>query len=570
MKSLRFQILFLLAALLCIPASTYAAKSSATDVLSQIPVQQGGRIKPFQSFAQEVTLYVTGKTSYEGLSATEIVWQWMIEPETWNQKPFIPVSYKPLQQEFDAAVIKGRVSPETILTQQVFVEKVRIASLKKQNNEKLDQLDQKRIELYDKARLFREVGEGGVPGWVAHPDDPRKGWLPLQALAARDGQETLTQHFPPDKVDEVSKALQALFAAYHENGFSSQSEDAAYDFSDSLSELFDSRGIVLDRSVLNLEMQYLRLQPFHWAWILYLISALLGILHLMSFNLARFPKNNPVFYITSLLALTAFLAGFGFHAYGFYLRCVIAGRPPVSNMYESIVWVSLAVVVFSAILSFVYRSTFIRTVASLVAALALLIAQGFPTVLDPSIAPLVPVLRSNFWLTIHVLTITLSYGAFALAWGLGHAAIAGYTFWPQSRDVQQKLTQYVYRALQIGVVLLASGTVLGGVWANYSWGRFWGWDPKETWALIALLGYLTVLHGRFTGWLNSFGFVLWSTIAFLGILMAWYGVNFVLAAGLHSYGFGGGGVYYVLAAVAVDLVILMAMTLKYKIETRLQ
>jgi len=127
---------------------------------------------------------------------------------------------------------------------------------------------------------------------------------------------------------------------------------------------------------------------------------------------------------------------------------------------------------------------------------------------------------------------------------------------PAALDRQRRLSQYLYRTLQIGVVLLAAGTILGGVWANYSWGRFWGWDPKETWALIALLGYLAVLHGRFSGWLGSFGIAVGSVIAFLGVLMAWYGVNFVLAAGLHSYGFGGGGLPYVLTVCAVDLAVI--------------
>jgi cytochrome c biogenesis factor len=95
--------------------------------------------------------------------------------------------------------------------------------------------------------------------------------------------------------------------------------------------------------------------------------------------------------------------------------------------------------------------------------------------------------------------------------------------------------------MQFGVVLLAAGTILGGVWADYSWGRFWGWDPKEVWALIALLCYVTILHGRFAGWVTQFGFAAWSVIAFLSVIMAWYGVNFVLGVGLHSYGFSSGG-----------------------------
>ena len=103
------------------------------------------------------------------------------------------------------------------------------------------------------------------------------------------------------------------------------------------------------------------------------------------------------------------------------------------------------------------------------------------------------------------------------------------------------LSNFIYRAMQVGVLLIAAGTILGGVWADYSWGRFWGWDPKEVWALITLLVYLIPLHGRFAGWVNTFGLVVASIVCFLSVIMAWYGVNFVLGVGLHSYGFVEGG-----------------------------
>ena len=109
----------------------------------------------------------------------------------------------------------------------------------------------------------------------------------------------------------------------------------------------------------------------------------------------------------------------------------------------------------------------------------------------------------------------------------------------------------MYRAIQIGVALLGPGIILGGVWADYSWGRFWGWDPKETWALIALLGYLALIHGRLAGLIKHFGMTVWSVMSFNLVIMAWYGVNFVLSAGLHSYGFGAGGVEYAFAFVAI-------------------
>jgi cytochrome c biogenesis factor len=106
--------------------------------------------------------------------------------------------------------------------------------------------------------------------------------------------------------------------------------------------------------------------------------------------------------------------------------------------------------------------------------------------------------------------------------------------------------------MQFGVVLIAAGTILGGIWADYSWGRFWGWDPKEVWALIVLLCYVAILHGRLTGWIGQFAYAAWSVVAFLSVLMAWYGVNFILGVGLHSYGFSTGGFTAVMTFVAVQ------------------
>ena len=147
-------------------------------------------------------------------------------------------------------------------------------------------------------------------------------------------------------------------------------------------------------------------------------------------------------------------------------------------------------------------------------------------------------------------TITLSYAAFALALGIGHIALGKVI---RGKKPEAALYNYLYRTLQVGVLLLATGTILGGVWANYSWGRFWDWDPKETWALITLLGYLFVLHGRIAGKWAGFGMAVGAVLAFQGVLMAWYGVNFVLGVGLHSYGFGTGGFGWALLFVAAEI-----------------
>ena len=200
--------------------------------------------------------------------------------------------------------------------------------------------------------------------------------------------------------------------------------------------------------------------------------------------------------------------------------------------------------------------------AAAVSTISLILADNCPAHLDPSLRPLQPVLRSNFWLVTHVLTITLSYAAFALALGIGDIALGYYLVRSKNREVLASLSTFTYKTLQVGVLLLAIGTVLGGVWADYAWGRFWGWDPKEVWALITLLGYLALLHARYTGWLGDFGLAAWAAICFSLVIVAWYGVNFVLGAGLHSYGFGGGGQGYVAAAVALQFLYVDAAALR--------
>ena len=197
--------------------------------------------------------------------------------------------------------------------------------------------------------------------------------------------------------------------------------------------------------------------------------------------------------------------------------------------------------------------------------MCLFIAELAPSILDPSLQPLEPVLRDNFWLTTHVLSLTLSYGAFSLAWFLANMALfKAFFFKVNPKSVFLRASQQVYDILKIGVLLLALGIFLGGVWADYSWGRFWGWDPKETWALIALLGYLALLHGRISGWIKPFGVLMASIINFSLVIMTWYGVNFVLGQGLHSYGFGSGGFEVVASCVAVQFLWLIYLSLHKK------
>jgi ABC-type transport system involved in cytochrome c biogenesis permease subunit len=267
--------------------------------------------------------------------------------------------------------------------------------------------------------------------------------------------------------------------------------------------------------------------------------------------------------VVYVLGLTAYAGCLVWSTAGFWCRVTLSGRPPVSNMYESIIWVAFMTAVFGLTLELIYRRRVIALAGALVSTLSFVLADQLPLTFSPNIQPLQAVLRSNYWLTIHVLTIVSSYAAFALAWGLGNLNLGLMLCAPGRTDLVRTLSGFCYRAIQVGVVLLAAGTLLGGFWAAESWGRFWGWDPKEVWALIALVCYLIPLHARYVGWVKDFGLAFCSVVCFASVVMAWYGVNFVLGVGLHSYGFGGGNDLWVYWAGLLNLSVAVHAALRY-------
>jgi cytochrome c-type biogenesis protein CcsB len=330
----------------------------------------------------------------------------------------------------------------------------------------------------------------------------------------------------------------------HGKGDAATFNEALSGFKEVLRQFAPQIGQYASANVINIEVAYNHWVPFRFAWV-FMLLAWLAMMLRMGSGWKALHVGALACYVAGLVAL---LIGFG-------MRVAISGRPPVTNMYESVIYVGTGVAVFGLIFELIYRKKYIVTAAAAVATVALVLADNCPAILDPSVRPLEPVLRSNFWLVIHVMTITLSYAAFALALGIANITLGYYLFASSNREAIGSLSRFTYKALQVGVLLLAAGTILGGVWADYSWGRFWGWDPKEVWALVALLGYLAVLHARFAGWVGHRGLAALSVVCFSLVVMAWYGVNFVLGAGLHSYGFGGGGQGPVYSAIALQLAI---------------
>jgi cytochrome c-type biogenesis protein CcsB len=529
--------LFLIIALILLGLSSvsYAKGSLDFSPLRTIPILDQGRVKPLDTFARESVQTITGKRSYLREDPLQTLLHWIAQPEAADNEPLILVQYEPLNKRVGIVAENRRISPKALLGNGSYKIYLKNIMIKQQEGEKLDSLEKEASALFQRLDLFYRITSGSA--LTIFPDSKTNTWL---------GMDTVTD----------SKAIEAFKTVLAD--FSNQDSQAFLFSTQSLKEYLRQIGQEVanypqHENQIKREITYNKIRPFQKSWIAFFIS-FVAVLIALGIK-KQFPYH---------LAILFALVGSGFNIYGFVIRCLIAGRAPVTNMYESVIWVSFGAMIFALIFEAIYRSKYFILAASAVSTLGLVLADNLPQILSPNINPLVPVLRSNYWLTVHVLTITLSYAAFLLAMGVGQVTIGYYAFKPFAREKIKSLNLFLYRTLQVGVVLLAAGTILGGVWANYSWGRFWGWDPKEVWALIALLGYVAILHGRFAGWLSEFGIAVWSVLAFLLVLMAWYGVNFVLGVGLHSYGFSSGGFRAVISFVVVQLAWVVFATVKYR------
>ena len=538
-----------------------AADTSGLDYkqFGLLAIQDGGRRKPLDTFAKETLIRITGRSTYTDKAGREwtpndFVLSALLETYDWKSEPMVLVSFGKLKEQLGLDKTQSRFSFAQLTALPELNRLANEAHALRKAEKPLDRLQQEVMSVTERLALFAHVMDGSAFLIVPASKSETDAWVvpPEFSRYYADAQ------FAPIQIQ-----LQTLATAYT-NGDSFNFSRASNQLRENLHEL--SPAIYPQDRQLRLEYFYNHFDGFYRAAWCYGIALLLlliahlrrasGAAHRAAATAVAASLREASASRVSALQLTGVaivILGLAFHASGIVMRCLIAGRPPVTNMYESIIWVSFAVSFFGMIFFARYRTPVYLLAALPVTLVALLLVHQMPIAMPSSIDPLVPVLRDNFWLTIHVLTITLSYAAFALAMGFGHILLWRYARNPSAARADAPMHFWLYRVLQLGVLLLAAGTILGGVWANYSWGRFWGWDPKETWALIALLCYILTLHGRLAGWWTEFGLVVASVVCFLAVLMAWYGVNFVLGKGLHSYGFGIGGETYVAAFVILDL-----------------
>jgi ABC-type transport system involved in cytochrome c biogenesis permease subunit len=504
----------------------------------KLAVQDNGRRKPIDTFAQESMLRITGKSAFEATDGhkwtpNEWVLSMLLETHDWKSEPMILVGHRPLAEKLGLDPATKRFSIEQLAKLPELEKLAKAVHQRRTTEEKpeLDRMEQEVESVSGRIGLFMSIAQGATMLVVPPKLSAKEAWV----IPPQFGQYYKEQDFA-----KSTGFLQAM-AKGCETGDAFNFSLNARNLRLALRDL--SPAIYPSENALALETFYNHLHAFSRAAWLYLLGLIaLGIY-------AARPGAPAAF---KWIGISAALAALMFHAAGITLRCFIAGRPPVTNMFESIVWVAFIANVFGFIFFLRYRAALYLLAALPVGALSLALVLNIPIAMPPNIDPLVPVLRDNFWLTIHVLSITAGYGAFFLAMAFGHIVLFRYAMWPEVTRRDATLHFWNYRILQLGTLLLAAGTILGGVWANYSWGRFWGWDPKETWALIALLCYIVALHGRIAGWWSHFGLAMASCVCFLAVLMAWYGVNFVLGKGLHSYGFGIGGEGYVAGFLLID------------------
>lgn len=254
--------------------------------------------------------------------------------------------------------------------------------------------------------------------------------------------------------------------------------------------------------------------------------------------------------------------GFVPHLIGIILRIIILERPPVSTLYETFIFVSFVIVLLGLLIEFFSRNWLGIVTSGVGGFIVLMIAAKYSAEGD-TMKMLIAVLNSNFWLSTHVISITAGYGSACAAGIIGHVYLLQKVF-GKNKKVLDSTFNTLLGILGLALTLTFLGTNLGGIWADQSWGRFWGWDPKENGALMIVLWTAMLFHARIARWVGEIGMAVGAVLGTIVVVWAWFGVN-LLSIGLHSYGFTSGVAMWVSIYVGVELLfIAVVMGLIYQ------
>ncbi|NHM07720.1 cytochrome c biogenesis protein CcsA [Flavobacterium sp. CYK-4] len=489
---------------------------------------EGGRMKPVNTFSSELLRKVSKSDTYKGMNSDQVFLSMVQFPRIWFEVPLIYIKngndsirkiigldpkekYAPFIKFFDN---RGNYKLSPYLDE----------AYKAANP---DQFQKDFIETDRKVNLLNSALTGSILRIFPVPNDPNNKWisyLELDQANIHGIDSTFTKNILPLYMSVLDSA--ALGKNYVNADFYLQSiENYQKKFGKTVRPSDDK---------IDSEITYNKYDIFKKLYYLYMLT---GVLMLI-FTIVNifFEKKFIRWVINGFHILIGLL--FLLHTAGLAARWYISGHAPWSDAYESMIYVAWATMFFT--LAFDIKSKLTVASGTFVASMILMIAHW--NWMDPSIANLQPVLNS-YWLMIHVAVIVASYGPFTLAMVLGVVSLILMLFTNEKNktkmDLNIKEITYINEmALTIGLVMLTIGNFLGGQWANESWGRYWGWDPKETWALISIMIYAFVIHARFVPSLRGkWIFNLMSIVAFYSILMTYFGVNFYLT-GMHSYASG--------------------------------
>lgn len=488
----------------------------------------GGRMKPINTFSSELLRKVSHSNSYKGMNPDQVFLSMSQYAQFWIE---IPLVY--LREGNDS--IRKIIGVDSKLVNAPF-----IAFFDEKGNYKLspyldaaykaanpNQFEKDFIETDKKVNLMESALSGRILKIFPIPNDPNNKWvsaLELGEAGLKGMDSTYTKSVLPLYFGSLNQASQT---GDYKN---------ADDLVESLNGFQKKFGAKVRPSEdkIDLEILYNKYDILPKLFFCYA----LGGIFMLIFTLFS------IFFDKKYLRVTVngfhILIGvfFGLHTLALIARWFISGHAPWSNAYEAIIYVAWATMFFG--LAFDRKSKL--TVASAAFVTSMIFMAAYANWLDPEIANLQPVLNS-YWLMIHVAVIVASYGPFALGMILGFVSLLLIFFTNEKNKAKmdlniQEITYINEMALTIGLIMLTIGNFLGGQWANESWGRYWGWDPKETWALISIMVYAFVIHARFVPALRGkWVFNLMSMFAFISILFTYYGVNFHLV-GLHSYASG--------------------------------
>ena len=529
------------------------------EKFSKLIIQDaGGRMKPVNTFASELLRKVSKSDTFNDLDANQVMLSIVQNPTFWFQ---VPVIY--LERGNDRLrEVLGIPTTEKFAKLIDFIDAKGQYKIKKlvddaQKNEVKSKFQKDVINVDKRVGLLYSAIGGGILRIFPIPNDANNTWVSQPEL----------YNAPFKGIDSVFVKqilpvyIQTLSEAKQKNSYTQA--DEILEGVISFQKKFGAK-VYPSEDKIDFEIAYNKYDVFKKLFVYYMLSGLL----LFVLVIIQLFKSNKVLNLLLKINVGIVILFFTMHTAGLGARWFISGHAPWSNAYESMIYVGWATMLFG--LLFGRKSTLTIAATAFLTSMILMIAHW--NWMDPEIANLQPVLNS-YWLMIHVAIIVASYGPFALAMILGFIALILMILTNEKNKSNldgtiKELTIINEMSITVGLVMLSIGNFLGGMWANESWGRYWGWDPKETWALISIMIYAFVLHMRLVpGLRGRFTFNLLSIVAFASIVMTYFGVNFYLS-GLHSYASGDkivtpSFVYYSIGIVAVIGVLAYMKFLKF-------